>query len=96
MNRKLIAKAVSGIIAASMMATAFGTVSFAEETEAAEYKIGFVVHTTSGDVMSSIQYGAEAAAEQSSMMYMLRVRTGGASTCAQPHTKRITLLVFMK
>ena len=63
MNRKLIAKAVSGIIAASMMATAFGTVSFAEETEAAEYKIGFVVHTTSGDVMSSIQYGAEAAAE---------------------------------
>lgn len=28
-----------------------------------EYHIGFVVHTTSGDVMSSIEYGAKAAAE---------------------------------
>lgn len=28
-----------------------------------EYHIGFVVHTTSGDVMSAIEYGAKAAAE---------------------------------
>ena len=33
------------------------------ETAQEEYQIGFVVHTTSGDVMSSIEYGAKAAAE---------------------------------
>ncbi|MCI7381974.1 MAG: substrate-binding domain-containing protein [Hungatella hathewayi] len=34
-----------------------------EMPEAGDYHIGFVVHTTSGDVMSSIEYGAKAAAE---------------------------------
>lgn len=34
-----------------------------ETTEDDEYHIGFVVHTTSGDVMSAIEYGAKAAAE---------------------------------
>lgn len=35
----------------------------AEDSSEKEYHIGFVVHTTSGDVMSSIEYGAQAAAE---------------------------------
>ncbi len=34
-----------------------------EKQESGDYHIGFVVHTTSGDVMSSIEYGAKAAAE---------------------------------
>ncbi len=34
-----------------------------EAGDGKEYHIGFVVHTTSGDVMSSIEYGAQAAAD---------------------------------
>lgn len=37
--------------------------SEAKEPKTDDYHIGFVVHTTSGDVMSSIEYGAKAAAE---------------------------------
>lgn len=41
-----------------------GETEKAESGQAAgEYQVGFVVHTTSGDVMSSIEYGAKAAAE---------------------------------
>ena len=54
-------KKITALTAATALAVcALPVTSFAQEEE---YSIGYVVHTTSGDVMSAIEYGAKAAAE---------------------------------